>query len=595
MPGIGGALDIARWTLYSSQLALEVTAHNIANANTEGYSRQKIEIEANTPIKMGPGEIGTGARATEVRRQYDDFISEQVNLKNSQYYYWQSQSEALGEIEIMFNESEEYGLNKIMGEFWNAWSDLSNNPDGTPERDALLAKSENLIQFIGELDYNLREYQRHIDAITRGSVDQINSITGQIANLNHQISSVEVKGFINANDLRDQRDKLLNQLSQYVDISYYEEESSGQVMVYILGGTPLVLGKDSYDIEAQRNATTGFTDLIWKDTSGRTVNITNKLDGGKVAGWINVRDNKIGSYIDSLNTLTQTLAWEVNSLQSEGVGLKSVSSMVGTVDISSLSDDLSADFMFSDGYVTGGQFDIVAYDSSGNVSHIYTINPSGSSVNDLITEINTEVAAGGGEFTASLTNGTNGNFQIQANGSYTFAVKPHDGVESSHALAVMGVNTFFSWAENTGDPVTDDITQTLGVNSALKADSELIAAGALNGDNKVAPGSNEVALAIASLQDKVIPNLGGAGVDTTLDSYYSSFIAGVGVDVQNAQMNEKFNNTLLDQYIQKKEGITGVNLDEEMTNILKNQHLYQATAKLISICDEMMQTLLSSK
>jgi flagellar hook-associated protein 1 FlgK len=158
----------------------------------------------------------------------------------------------------------------------------------------------------------------------------------------------------------------------------------------------------------------------------------------------------------------------------------------------------------------------------------------------------------------------------------------------------MGVNTFFSWTEDTGEP-PDDLTETLDVNSAIKADSELIAAGTLDNNNKVAPGSNDVALAIASLQDKVIPDLGGTGVDTTLDSYYSSFIACVGIDVQNAEMNEKFNDSLLNQYIQKKESITGVNLDEEMTEILKNQHLYQAAAKLISICDEMMQTLLSTK
>lgn len=587
-------MDIARWTLYSSQLALEVTAHNIANANTDGYSRQKLQIQPNVPINMGPGQIGTGARATEVTRQYDDFINEQVNLKNSQYYYWKAQSEAMGEIETIFNESEEYGLNKIMGEFWNAWSDLSNNPDGIPEREALLAKSENLVQFIGELDYNLREYQRHLDTTIQGSVEQINSITRQIADLNIQISSVEVEGSVNANDLRDQRDKLLSQLSEYMDISYYEEESSGQVMVYILGGTPLVLGKDSYDIGSQRNMTTGFTDLIWKDTSGRTVNITNRLEGGKIAGWVNVRDNKIGSYIDSMNTLAQELVWQVNSLHSEGVGLKSVSSMIGTVDISSLTDDLSTDFLFSNSYNTGGQFDIVAYDSSGNVSHTYTINPASSTVGDLITEINTEASAGGSEITASLTNGTDGYFRIQANGSYTFAIKPHATSESSHALAVMGVNAFFSWSEDTGQP-PHDITQTLSVNSTLKADSELIAAGRLDSNNRVAPGSNDVALAITSLQDKVISNLGGSGVDTTLDAYYSSFIARVGVDVQNAEMNEKFNDTLLGQYIQKKESITGVNLDEEMTDILRNQHLYQAAAKLISICDEMMQTLLSSK
>ncbi len=595
MPGVGGALDIARWSLYSSQLAIEVISHNIANANTQGYSRQQLRVESNVPITMGPGQIGTGVKATEVTRYYDAFINEQVTLKKSQYYYWDAQNGAMEEIETIFNESDEYGLNKIMGEFWNAWSDLSNNPEGSPEREALLAKSNNLIQFIGDLDYNLREYQRHLDSSIQGSVNQINGLIKQIADLNNQISSVEIDGIINANDLRDRRELLLENLAEYLDISYYEEESSGQVMVYILGGTPLVLGKDHYTLDQQRNADTGFTDILWKDLSGRTVNVTNKLEGGKIAGWVNVRDTKIGSYLDSMDSLTEELVWQVNSLHSEGVGLDPVSSLTGTVEITALTDDLGADFLFSDRFVSGGLFEIVAYDAAGEVSNTYVIDPAGDTVGDLITEINTEAGAGGGEITASLN--ADGFFTIQANGSHTFAIKHSTGAESSNALAVMGVNTFFSWTEESGVPNDDvfDITQTLSINAELTADSSRIAAGYLDGNGLVAPGMNDVALAIYSVQDQVISNLGGTGLDTTLDAYFSSFIAEIGVDVQNASLNKKFNETLLDQYIQRKESVTGVNLDEEMADILKYQHLYQAAAKLISVCDEMMQTLLSVK
>ena len=595
MPGIGGALDIARWSLYSSQLAIEVLSHNIANANTQGYSRQQLKVQSNVPITMGPGQIGTGVKATEVQRYYDAFINEQVTLKKSQYYYWDAQNGAMEEIETIFNESDEYGLNKLMGEFWDSWSDLSNNPEGTPEREALLAKSNNLIQFMGDLDYNIREYQRHLDSSIQGSLNQINLLIKQIADLNNQISSVEIDGVINANDLRDRRELLLENLAEYLDISYYEDGSSGQTMVYILGGTPLVLGKDHYALDDRHNDDTGFTDILWKDQSGRTVNLTNKLEGGKIAGWVNVRDTKIGSYLDSMDSLTEELVWQVNSLHSEGVGLNPVSSLTGTVEITAQTDDLGSDFLFSDRFVSGGQFEIVTYDAAGEVSNTYVIDPAGDTVGDLITEINTEAAAGGGEITASLN--ADGFFTIQANGSNAFAIKRSTGAESSNALAVMGVNTFFSWTEESGVPNDDllDITQTLGISAELVADSSRIAAGYLDGNGRVAPGMNDVALAIYSVQDQVISDFGGTGLNTTLDAYFSSFIAEVGVDVQNASLNKKFNETLLDQYIQRKESVTGVNLDEEMADILKYQHLYQAAAKLISVCDEMMQTLLSVK
>ena len=276
MPGLGGALDIARWSMYSSQMAIEIFSHNVANANTEGYSRQSLRVEANYPITMGPGQIGTGVRAVEVVRNYNNFLNQQVSLKKSEYSYWNSQRTAMEEIESIFNESDGYGINALMGEFWNAWGDLSNNPDGIPERQALVNKTDNLLSMAHEIDYNLRAYQRHLDANIRGSVSDVNSLVGQIAELNKNISSVEIDGMINANDLRDRRDLLLEELSQYMDITYYEEEQSGQVMVYILGGTPLVLGANTYSLNTERNATTGQSNVLWQDSSGRTVDITRK-------------------------------------------------------------------------------------------------------------------------------------------------------------------------------------------------------------------------------------------------------------------------------------------------------------------------------
>ncbi len=592
MPGIGGALDIARWSMYSSQLALEITAHNIANANTEGYSRQNLRVEANNAIKMGPGEIGTGVKAVEVTRQNDVFLNTQVEQKTSDYAYWKAQKSAMEEIESIFNETGDSGLNALMGEFWNAWSDLANNPDGVPERQSLLAKADNLLSMVHEIDYNLRVYQRNLDAKIWGSVTEVNGIIKQIADLNQSISTVEVKGSVNANDLRDQRDLLLNKLAQKMNITHYEDENSGQEMVFVLGGTPLVMGKDYNTLSTERDAVTGFSKVLWNDSSGRTVDLTNKLSGGEMAGLINARDaGGIESYLDSLNTLAEELVWQVNSLHSEGVGLQGVSVMTGTVQVSSTADDLSSGFLFSGRYVPGGSFDIQEFDADGQVVGTYHVTPAGNTVGDLINGINT---ASGGAITATLTGGTSGALRLSAGGTNTFAVNPGTTGSSNNALAILGVNTFFTWTETAGQPL-DDITETIDVNSVLEANPNLIATGYLDTDGRIAPGANEIARAIANLQDKMITNIGGSGVDTTMDSYYSSLVAQVGVDVQNAINNEKFNDIILTQYTQRKESVTGVSLDEEMSDLLKFQHAYQAAAKLISICDEMMQTLLSTK
>ena len=599
MPGISGALDIARWSMYSSQLAIEIASHNIANANTEGYSKQNLRLEANQAITMGPGQIGTGVKAVEVTRNNDAFLTAQVAQKKSDYAYWKAQNTAMTEIESIFNETGDSGLNALMGEFWSAWGDLANNPDGLPERQSLLAKTDNLLSMVREVDYNLKVYQRNLDTKIRGSVDEVNTITQQIADLNWSISTVEVKGSVNANDLRDQRDLLLDKLSEHMDITHYEDERTGQVMVFVLGGTPLVMGRDTNTLSTERDATTGFSRVLWNDSSGRTVDLTNKLKGGDIAGLVNARDSGgIESYLGSLNTLTKELVWQVNSLHSEGVGLQSVKQMTGTVKLSGPGDNLSPplpplspDFIFGDRYNPGGTFDITVYDTDGNGTN-YTIDTAsyGTMVGDLSDAINAQT---GGRVTASIN--AEGYFQISTTDpANTFAIKPSTTGSSSNALAILGVNTFFSWTEAVGQPV-NDITETVGVNAVLKANPNLISSGYTDNDGKVAPGANDIARAIANLQDKVITNIGGSGVDTTMDSYYSSLVAQVGVDVQNAANNEKFNNTILTQYTQRKESVSGVSLDEEMSDLLKYQHAYQAAAKLISICDEMMQTLLSVK
>jgi len=223
------------------------------------------------------------------------------------------------------------------------------------------------------------------------------------------------------------------------------------------------------------------------------------------------------------------------------------------------------------------------------VAGTYTITTGGTTVNDLIAAIETGTA---GQIDVSLPGGQ---FQLTAaQPGHTFAISPSAGGEPSNALAILGVNCFFSWSEQVGRPL-DDLTETIRVNDAIEEEPSLISSGYLDENGMVAPGSNDVARAILNLQDKVIDDMGGSGTSTTMDAYYSSLVAQVGVDVQNTVNNEKFNDTLLGQYISRKEGISGVNLDHEMAELLKYQHLYQAAAKLISIADEMMQALISIK
>lgn len=586
MSGIGGAMDIGKLSMLASQSALQVVSNNIANANTVGYSKQNVTLRANTPINTAPGAIGTGVRATEVTRQYNLLFARQANEKESDYQYWSTQSTVLQQVETIFNESNETGLSNMLSEFWSAWSDLSNNPDGTAERESLLAQSENLVKTIQDMAYNLRMYQSNLNSNIQNAVGEVNSLLSQIADLNTQITNSEVDGQINANTLRDNRDALVKKLSQYMDVSYYEEAQTGQYMVYVNGGTPLVLGSTPYSLGYERNSTTGNTDVIWNGQSGQRVNLTNRLKGGKIAGWISVRDTRIGGYLDSLNTMAKELTWQVNSRHAEGTGLASVSTMTGTeliTDADAAIDgmDVSGNYHYSfgDRFTAGGSFDIVTYDANGTATRSTITLNAGATVNDLINAINTTVP----HMNASVN--SDSHLELSADSGYTFAVTSASSGASNNALGILGVNTFFSWNAQDGD-----FTQTMAVNGALQDDTDLIAAGKLDSNNHVAVGDNRNALAIYNLQDM---NVEIDGSRSTIDAYYSSIVSQVGIHSQNAQSNESYNSSLLDEYTTQLESITGVNLDDEMVDLLKFQRSYQAAAKLISIADEMLETLIS--
>jgi len=342
MSGITGALNIARGSLLTSQLSLEVISHNIANANTDGYSEQTLQVKANNPINTAPGQIGTGVIATQVTRQYNAYINQQVIQKTSDDSYWNAQQSTMDDVNNIFNESSGDGINSLMSTFWNDWSNLATTPDNTSARQTLLSDSDNLISTLQEMDTNLTSSQQNLDTTINSDVDDVNTLIKQIASLNTEITSVEVKGQTNANDLRDERDLDLQNLAKHLNISYHEDSNTGAVNVYILGGTPLVEGNDSNTLTTQRDSTTGFLKVLWNDSSGRSIDITNKLQGGDIAGSADVRDTQISSYLDSLNSFTKELIWQVNALHSEGTGLQSVSQMTGTVQCSGLSDDLSS-------------------------------------------------------------------------------------------------------------------------------------------------------------------------------------------------------------------------------------------------------------
>ena len=318
MTTIPGLLSIGSKALIAQQKGINVTGNNIANVNTPGYSRQRLNMTSDVPVMTGNGLMGSGVRANKVERVYQRFLGVQINNETQSLGQWEAHKDSLERVELIFNESGGYGLNQVMSEFWNAWQDLTNNPSGSVERTVLVAKSEMLTATFSKNYEDLQKLQRDIDWNIEGAVEEINRLSDNMVDLNQKIIQVESGGHM-ANDYRDQRDLVLKELSELIDIDSFEDGNGG-VTVSVGSGQALVEGTHTYKLSTQANAS-GHQDITWLDSSGNTMIITNNISKGKLKGWLDARDVNIENSLNKLDTLAQNLVTEVNSLHATGYGL----------------------------------------------------------------------------------------------------------------------------------------------------------------------------------------------------------------------------------------------------------------------------------
>ena len=317
---IYGMLNVASTALSTQQKALDITANNIANVNTEGYSRPRLNMVQNEPVRYEGGALSTGVRANRtIQRIYDRFLAAQIAGAASQQGRWDAQLETLEKAELMFDDASGYGLNGAMTEFWNSWQEVSNTPSGYTERATLLANTENLTLVFNKLSRDLSQVQGDSDVSIKGAVDDINSLTSEIASLNLKIAEVEAGNEHSANDFRDQRDLKLKALSSLVDVNSFED-ADGYLTILTANGRTLVDRTRSWDLAAGTNAN-GFQDVFWESSSGAQQNITSNLSTGKLKGWIEARDAIIPDYLTRLDNMAVAMANTVNTQHNSGLDL----------------------------------------------------------------------------------------------------------------------------------------------------------------------------------------------------------------------------------------------------------------------------------
>ncbi len=316
-------LDIAYRALQAEQQAIDVVNHNIANANTPGYSRQVANMATTQPAAVISltgeiGQMGTGVRVTHIERQRSSFTDLQIRDENYSLGQWEKTRDALQQVEVVFNEPSDAGLNSLMSRFWQSWQDLTNSPQDAGARRALVEQADSLAVSVNRVYSQLTSIQNDTDNQIKLKTDSVNQIAQQVASLNVKISQAEQMG-LRANDLRDQRDLLIDDLSRVVRLSYYET-ADGAVNIF-LGSHTLVV-KDRVDALANGIDVNGFATVTW-DSDGSPVSITD----GELYGLQQARDVDVPAVMNDLDALASGLITRINALHTAGFGLDNTTNL----------------------------------------------------------------------------------------------------------------------------------------------------------------------------------------------------------------------------------------------------------------------------
>ncbi len=358
--GITSSLYVALSGLNLSQVGMEVASHNIANVNTPGYSRQRVNLETTPTQNLGYGQMGTGVTAQNIERFHDEFLTSSIVSKSSEFGAQAAQKGAIDSLEAFFNESDGNGINASLNEFFAAWDYVADASELGPTREELVSVAQTLADMLNMRREDMDAVRDDLNQRISDAVIDINSLAEGIAKLNEEIMRDEDPSRNQeANDLRDARDALLVQLGEVVGINYWEDPTNGAINVTFEDGPALVINGTNYKVGTETDdsgdihviANHRRTEPPWEE------NVTSRIEGGTVGGWINFRDETLRDFYLQYESFVDQLTFQTNNQHAQGVGLElyddvTASSLVSnrpatTVSFSGADNDLKITAMAS--------------------------------------------------------------------------------------------------------------------------------------------------------------------------------------------------------------------------------------------------------
>lgn len=622
-------IEVGKKGLMANNMGIETSGHNLSNIETEGYSRQRVNLKSFLPIYEPsanrvetPGQIGTGVVVEDIQRVRDQAIDDRINYEKGGLGFWQMKQEFLHQVEMVLNEPGKPNLRTVMDDFWESTQKVAADPTERASRAELIERTRVMGDTFRHSYDSLTDLRKNADMLAEQRVNEINSMAAEIADLNLQIVKSEAMGD-NPNDLYDRRDLLVDTMAKYVDIRV-ERNNRHEVIVYI-GSENLVQGGTANRVFGVGNANNdGYIDVRWAD--GRLV----KLGNGELAGIISARDVDLKQAVENVDSLAANIAQSVNAVHRDGYGLN-LETGLNFFKEKPLSPFANGDYDFSgDGVADGTAIFQVSgtekLDPSGVVGSNGYLNfgpavPGGQdivieykasdSVKDVIERINRSDAGVAaylnhrGELTMKARYPGDDRFpgfvirHIEDNGNFLTGIagllSASGGNGAFDYRAPGAMDRFNVPAHNVAFTPEKHPSAWLDLDDRIVSNPDSIAAAGgydATGDGKPdrvnGLGDNRNMLAIAELRHQ--PIMVESQIST--GEFVKAMIGDFGTRSETAKTNQEKNTAVVDSLENLRKQVSGVNVDEEMTKMLMFQHGYNASARLVSTVDRMIETLI---
>jgi len=646
-------LAIGKTGLFAAQAALSTTGHNITNANVAGFSRQGVVQATSAALDTGVGFMGTGTQIAQIKRYSDSFMNNQVRTAQASTSGLESYYTQIKQIDNLLADQTS-GLSPSMQEFFSGVQDMAANGASVPSRQAMLSSSESLATRFQALDARLGEIREGVNSQIESSVTAINTYAGQIAKLNEQIGNFATTAQRAPNDLLDQRDQMVLELNKYVKATVLPGDNSS-LTISIGNGQPLVVGQDSFQLAATPSPT-DLTRVEVGYVSGSKVSILpdGALSGGQLGGLLEFRTGTLDTAQSALGKIAIGMAFEFNRQHELGVDqngnpgkaffAESPAFVGKSINSSPLSTSELTAKVVDPSKLTDNDFEVRYEDGNYNVmrlsdnSKVASVKPDANGAASLTyggVEFNfAKTPREGDTFLVRPTIAGAANFKVLANDvsqiaaaapiatsaplSNTGTAKISEGkVDSAFLTSGVTLPVTLSFDKDSGKlggfpaGAMVTVTDSKGVAAAPVAADQVkfengstysfggvsvTLTGAPNTGDKFTIAANSGGIgdtrniaALGQLQTKNIFNGGTA----TLTSSYAQMVSTVGNKTREVQVNAEAGNALLAQSHAAALDVSGVNLDEEATNLIKYQQAYQAAGKVMQIAGTIFDTLLS--